>query len=261
LNDCTERVKCKKRLPAGLCCAVVFFVTLWASAGGTVTSWNDLKPVEKEELIGIASKGRYLEGRFEDSVTMDRWRGFPLKKYSYLSAKWGRLYVVLLDPTGEQAARWVVNAVVQIHSGYNHALAVSLAQYIRKESGFQFPVAGFVDEQKAGLYLFYDGIAVKTLKQLFPGKPMEFTVPGNAEITDAIQIYVCNLPASDIRGTGYQARPASISVEEFQKSLPIRGKTQWNPDVIRQAYQAAWRSEKNELISKFLETYPTGRFP
>jgi hypothetical protein len=261
LNGWTERINCKKRLPAGLCCAIVLFVAFRAYAEGTFTSWNDLKPVEKEELISIASKGRYLEGRFEDSVTIDRWRGFPLKKYSYLSAKWGRLYVVLLDPTGEQAARWVVSAVVRVHGGYNHALAVSLARYIRKESGFQFPVAGFVDEQTEGLYLFYDGIAVKTLKQLFPGKPMEFKVPDNAEITDAIQTYVCNLPESDIRATGYQARPASISVEEFQKSRPVRGKTQWNPDVIRQAYQAAWHSENNELIWKFLKTYPIGRFP
>jgi hypothetical protein len=115
-----------------VCVALCLFLA-WAHAEGNTTIWNDLTSQQQTDLVNLALKGRYMEEQFEGAVTMDRWDGFPLKRYSYSSSRWGRLQVILLDPTGEQAARWVVNAVVQVRGKYDHGLALALMRHIHGE--------------------------------------------------------------------------------------------------------------------------------
>jgi hypothetical protein len=228
------------------------------------TDWTDQTTAQQQaELVAECAKGRYLNRGEPKDIVLPNWTGFETKKYTYPASNGQLVSVVLLDASPERCADWVGNAVTDVLGKYDPALAKRLAEYIVSQSGFHFPVAGLVDEQHGHVFAFRDGIAVR-LKNLPTPVGWLYLKPGFT-IDGKLREYAISAPRSDITSAGAQARPSSIAVEEFRDGRkppdPEKPSIPWNPDDIRAAYQQAWRSNRNSLITNFFKVYSDGIFP
>jgi hypothetical protein len=202
------------------------------------TSWRDKATAAQiktlEEVCCPANDMKDEEaGR---AASVPGWEGISTLKYTYHWKKFPqeRLVVILLDPEAAKAADWVGNATLDVLGRYEPDIALKLAKHIRfQESGFHFPVRGFVNEGEYGLYLFKDGIAVKVDENVIPRKGLDsFEVRPGLIITDKMRASALDLPSTIILSTGRYARPASTSPEEFHnlRPHPANDGERWNPD-------------------------------
>lgn len=210
--------------------------------------------VRREERAFENARGaRYMEQNCADT-TFEGWSGFPVKRCTYAVRERGRLKtatVVLLDATPRQLAQWVVRACVEVKHTSGTACTGRLRRQIIEQSGAQFPVAGIVLEDMEGdgtqnLFVFRDGVT-SNVKGVSNGS----TAPITPEM---IRL---SLEAPVVR-TGRFARVASTTREQYRANggtvdvgTSTNRKLAWL-GVVRDLYQQAFRSDRNELLIAWL---------
>ncbi len=219
---------------------------------------------EREDIEKICATDRYMAENKGTPISYPNWEKFSrdTKLYTYkISEKTGKwaagkeVQVVLINPPADRAAHWVASAIKAKYEHYNHSCAMRLARYIHNESQFQFPIAGIVDEQEKGVFVFRDGIAVR-LKGLptIDGPEKKRALVHSTKFGKTDIDYAMNAPEADISNIGYKARPCSIRLEEFL--LPHictpDGETPWNRKMLRVAYQNAFYADNMPLITNCL---------
>jgi hypothetical protein len=211
------------------------------------------------EFADRLAKSRYMEKGDAAPVAIAGWEGFPTKRYTYeVADKDGtkkQADVVLLDPTADQIARWIVEALVEVRGGYEVEAGRKLFKHILGQSGGQFPVRGVVYEDilpEDGvneIFCFRDGVTV-----VIEGVPHRGTAP----MTDAQR--KASIEGNVTRVYTY-ARIQSTSPEMWiaaggaKDVIGDDGKpTQRWCDEIRMAYQAAWTSDRNALMVAWVKS-------
>lgn len=200
---------------------------------------------------------RYMESGQGREVTLPGWEGFPTRRYTYsVKDADGTIKsadVIMLNASAEQIARWIVSAVIEARGRYDPADGKMVFKHILEQSGGQFPVAGVVYEDIIPadgvyeIYCFRDGVTVK-----IDGVPHRGTKP----MTPAQTAASINGPVTRVFNYG---RIASTSPEMW---IAAGG----SPDVmnaaeptkawmmeIRAAYQAAWKSDQNALLTAWVK--------
>jgi hypothetical protein len=203
------------------------------------------------EAMVKAAGGHDLETKNLGLVAISGWEGFPTTLFEY--AKTDRDgtrkpgLAVMLNPDAHQAARWIVQAVIDATGGYDAKKAQALVNDIRYASGFQFLVRGVHWEAMDGspvhrAYPFRDGITVK-LRAFGDGYP-------DRVLTAEELRYAIDAPDADVLLTAKYARIISTTRQDY---LAAGGKASvdghaWR-QVVRELYQSAWGADRNELIS------------
>ena len=178
------------------------------------------------------------------AVKLQGWEGFPTRKCDYrIAGMEGKTSVVLLDADDARLHRWIASACLRAAPSAIETCATRLARHINLQSGGQFPVAGIVmeDMDRNGVpspYPFRDGVtvALDALPKVQEGDP-------TAAQTAAA------LTGPPRRAKSY-ARIASTARDQYLEVVPdarVEG-LDWLT-VVRQAYQKAWTSDENLLIS------------
>jgi hypothetical protein len=168
------------------------------------------------------------------------WAGFPSQLCRYPTA-FGAVPVILLDPDNARLARWLTQACTDAGASYPKHCAERLALRVKCQSGGQFPISGFVEEN-GQLFLFRDGVTV-AIKEF--GASTLSHAPSPAEETLALdtgavlKVYA----AARIQGTTRAEYAAFKKIE----AGPLGGLA-WQ-GAIREAYQLAWSSDRNDLMS------------
>lgn len=232
---------------------------------------NDVRRVTRQlqKLIDVR-KARYMEGKCE-AATYPGWQGFPLSKCTYTQQ--GKndsmpktATVIMLNAPPEKLARWVVSACIEVKGNSGEKCTNYLLNAINgASSAGQFPVAGLVLEDqlpvrqlpdgkiqsgdgKLEMYAFRDGVTVK-VEGVSNGD--EQTIPTAAEIQAAL--------TGVVKGTGRYGRIISTTREQYTANggtvdvgTSEDGKRQESfLTVVRDLYQKAWQSDRNELIIAF----------
>jgi hypothetical protein len=200
--------------------------------------------------------GRYMETRCDPEPVRDwpGWEGLDLKRCTYNIGN-GDATVLMLNPSREVLVKWVVAACVIGNPGATdqHLVACGdgLMNWIRGQSGSQFPAAGLVDEP--GAYSFRDGLAVK----IQVGTNKDWAKP----ITPQYQRAALD-PRYPVLTYGSKARIASTQRAQFAKyerdylhRTPSDTSGANYLTVIRRAYQDAWRRSREasspETVGKY----------
>ena len=195
-----------------------------------------------------AAEGHDLEEEKLGNVEVEGWEGFPTTLFRYAKTdadgtkKTG--LIVLLNPDARQAARWIVQAVIDTTGSYDPEKAKRLARETAGASGFQFPVRGvhWEDMGRKGVhtaYPFRDGVTVKL--RAF-GESYPSTVLDESQLKYTVE--------ADVTLTGKYARIQSTTREQYMAAggqLPVDGHL-WR-SVVRKLYQAAWGKDRNELMT------------
>lgn len=209
------------------------------------------------EFAERLKRSRYMEAGEGTPVTIAGWENFPTRRYTYtVKDKDGTAKsadVVLLDPSAEQIARWIVSALVEVRGSYDADAGRKIFQHILAQSGGQFPVRGIVYEDilpadgKNEIFCFRDGVTVA-----IEGVPQRGTEP----LTDVQR--KASLEGAATRVYRF-ARIQSTSPEMWiaaggpKDVLGPDGKpTPVWLDEVRRAYQAAWMSDRNPLLTAWL---------
>jgi hypothetical protein len=200
------------------------------------------QPVDAVPFVGaqllVVGWGQYMAHNCWPTAVLG-WELYPVQLCRYASS-YGPVPVALLNPDNGRLARWLVSGCQDAGAQYLKHCAERLALRIKCQSGNQFPVAGFVDE--GPLYTFRDGVTVtfseigiNRLNQL-PTPAQEASVLGQGTVSKVHKF-------ARIQGTtreeyaGFTGKP----VGQFAGLA-------WRT-TIRAAYQAAWASDRNTLLS------------
>jgi hypothetical protein len=201
-------------------------------------------------------KAPYLAQNCEPT-SYPNWEGLPLQKCHYVVAdKNGTsksATVILLIPTAERLARWVVYACVEVKTVADIKCTNPLAQRIISQSSGQFPVAGIVLEDllpkdnEDGIYEVYAfraGVTVSVLGL----RNQSTSPPTDEQINEAL--------VGPVKGSGIYARVQGTTREEYKAnggtvdvgdSRPGHRKLSWL-DVSRELFKSAWDKDRNELL-------------
>ena len=196
-----------------------------------------------KDTLAVTSFSREME---QDcvAVTVQGWEGFPTRKCDYrVAGMKGKTSVVLLDADDARLHRWIASACLRSAPSAIETCATRLAFHTNLQSGGQFPVAGIVmeDMDRNGVpspYPFRDGVtvALDALPKVREGDPTAAQTA--AALTD---------PPSRAKSF---ARIASTTRDQYLAVVPdarVKG-LDWLT-AVRQAYQKAWTSDENLLIS------------
>jgi hypothetical protein len=198
-------------------------------------------------------QSRYMEAGEGRDVVVRGWEGFPTRRYTYsvkdMDGTTKSAGVILLDPEPRQIARWIVSAVVEVTGGYDAARGRDIFRHIIAQSGGQFPVAGVVYEDilpadgKNEIYCFRDGVTVAVEnvphRGTAPLTPQQVTASIGGKVT---RVYTY----ARIASTSPQMWIAAGGAKDV---LGADGKpTEKWLAAVRDAYQAAWTSDRNTLL-------------
>ena len=203
-----------------------------------------------EQLAPRLTRARYMESD-PQPVIVPGWEGFPTVKYTYSvhdhsTGATKTASVIMLNPDARQLARWIVTACMEAKGSADEASTRKLADHIISQSGAQFPVRGVVYEDILPangineVYCFMDGVTVKINGVDHRGEKQ----PSPEQMQKAL-----NTVVADVTWVGKYARLQSTTREEYQKAggkEDVEG-TAWL-NVNRKLYQAAWKSDRNELM-------------
>ena len=186
------------------------------------------------------------------------WEGYPVKLYEYYTgkdikkgvAKRGLVY--LLNPSAEQLATWIATTCWEVKQSTDTTYLYKLAEFIKRQSGAQFPVQGVVYEDMYTKnfyepYIFKDGVTVYVADST--------KMPTDKHCTDEQLEFYLHMTNADLKpNTGRYARICSTNRTQYYIN---GGKTDVGDDehrnqswlnVVRQLYQLAWLSDRNELM-------------
>ncbi|WEJ74816.1 hypothetical protein [Pseudomonas sp. PSE14] len=187
-----------------------------------------------------------------DAAVIDfpRWEGFPVQRCDYYDTG-VRVKTYMLNPSIYQLSRWTVTACKDAGASNMRACVNAVAETIIMASTGVFPVSGFIPEpaKSAGGHgnqmlclLFRDGVTVHSAQFVEAPAAINGTCPSvdhGSLVTRAMQFARV---ASTTRDE-YRAHGGAIFV-----GTDGDGSAHWL-DVVRELYQRAWTSERNELIS------------
>jgi len=237
---------------------LAFFLGL-CLAGAPATVPSTLHARYEADVAALSAKfaerlkrSRYMEGDGGHEVRIAGWETFPTKRYTYkITDKDGTVKsaaVVMLNPSADQIARWIVFALVEVKGQYIATEGDKIFQHILSQSGGQFPVAGMVYEDilphdgKYELYCFRDGVTVRidgipqTSTDPLTGEQIETTINGKVARVYTYARIQSTSPAQWIAAGG-----AADVMENGKPTI------QWL-EAVRSAYQQAWGSARNELL-------------
>ena len=199
----------------------------------------------KARLVSLGSATDHC-----DPPVMDfpRWKGFPVQLCGYTDSASVRTYMLNASP--EQRARWIVNACIDIKAASTKSCADTLFKWIKDaSSGGVFPVAGFIPEPASSgggqgshpvCCLFRDGVTIAV-----KGVNSPPAIDNKCDFGDDIN----DRPVKEVKA---KARIASILREDYVAHSGKPASTvdglKWI-DVIRDLYQQAWTSVRNELVT------------
>lgn len=205
---------------------------------------------------------RYMESGPPRDVTVPGWEGLPTKRYTYsVKDKDGTTKsadVILLDPSADQIARWIVQAIVEVTGAYDPDAGRRAFKNVIAQSGGQFPVAGVVYEDiipADGLhevYCFRDGVTVEV-----EGVKHRTTTPLTPREIDASI-------SGPVKRVFTYARIQSTSPKmwiDAGGSPTVLGPdnkptNQWRT-VIRDEFKKAWTSPRNALMVAWIKSQNT----
>ena len=195
-----------------------------------------------------------------ENTEIPGWEGYPVQLWEYHTGEDIYLHapkrglVYMLNPSPEQLAKWVVNAVFDATGELDPARIEQTCSFIQWQSGAQFPVSGVVyeDMYTAGFYepyVFKDGVTVYVADSTW--------LSVEKHPTDAMLEYYLTLTDDQIRpDTGRYARICSTTREMYYaaggkadvgRSNDGQRSRAWLAEVGR-LYREAWNSDKNFLI-------------
>ena len=210
-----------------------------------------------EKVLAAAYMAENLLGERDD---LPGWEGYPVQLWEYHTGEDIYLHapkrglVYMLNPSPEQLARWVVNAVFDATGGLDPAKIEQTCSFIQWQSGAQFPVSGVVyeDMYTKGFYepyVFKDGVTVYVADSTW--------LTRDKHPTDEMLDYYLTLTNDQLRpNTGRYARISSTTREmyyaaggtaEVGHSNDGQRSQAWLAEVGR-LYREAWTSDKNFLI-------------
>lgn len=208
-----------------------------------------------EKLLESAYMAQTLLG---ETDTIPGWEGFPVQLYEYRTGKdiykgapkVGKVY--LLNPSPEKLAMWIATTCLEVKGSPDARYTDKLLNWIRGQSGAQFPVKGVVyeDMYTPGYYepyIFKDGVTVYVADST--------QMPADKTCTPEQLEYYLNLDNSQLKPqTGRYGRICSTTREQYRANGGTEDvgdgehrKQAWL-DVVRRLYQQAWRSDRNELM-------------
>jgi hypothetical protein len=186
-------------------------------------------------------------------TTYPGWEGFPLSRCRYsvvdTDGTTKTADVIMLKPSPEQVARWVVNAVTDTTATLRPELCDKLFSHIIGQSGGQYPVAGVVYEDiipadgKFEIYCFRNGVTAA-----IDGVPHRGTEPLTPAQVEA-SLY------GRVTSVYRYARIQSTSPEEYTANGGRRavGTNQLRTpewlEASRECYQASWHSDGSEMMT------------
>jgi hypothetical protein len=210
------------------------------------------------EVTAVAAKvkarydkgSKYMEGRDLGLVEIPDWKGFPTHKWEYAQTDRDGTRrpatVIMLNPSPDQFARWIVRASYDLKQKYDTAFCDALLKHVFVCSGGQFVVRGICLEDMDGdgihtAYPFRDGVTVKV--RGIPGYP-------NRPLTEAESNAALNAPVSGITQFAKRARLQSTQPAEWAKfsgTAAVEGAA-WLT-LVREQYQKAWGSDSNPMLT------------
>lgn len=240
------------------------FLLVGLSALGQTTTTVESEVARLAEKFGSRMvNARYMERGDCTETTWPGWEGYPTKLCSYeVTDRDGTrkpAKVVLLNPSPEQVARWVVTAVRETTGTISPEDNDRLYHHVICQSGGQFPVAGIVYEDMTGsgvhkIYCFRNGVTVH----------IEGVPPAGGEVPTPEQLdlaltgtITCVRRYARIQSTSpgeYSAYGGTVDVGT--DTTPTLA---W-PEVIRKSYQDAWTSDSYELMTA-LAKHKLGELP
>jgi hypothetical protein len=194
----------------------------------------------------------HLEKRncFPPDTNFPRWSGFPVQNCPYEDVGIS-VHTYMLNPTADQLARWTVTACHDAGAASPGNCITYMEKLIMDASSGVFPVAGYIPEPAASggghgsaaqCYLFRDGVTIAT--DTWDSRAPTGKTCGPSDENDK--------PA---RRAKKYARVASTTRQEYRQTggteqfgTDQNGDVRWL-DVVRQLYQQAWTSDRNQLIS------------
>jgi len=181
------------------------------------------------------------------------WEGLPLQKCRYTVQDEGGVQksatVILLIPSVEQIARWVVYACMEVKGNADRQCTDTVSRRIVSQSGGQFPVAGVVLEDILPtdnpdgiyeVYVFRDGVTVRV-----DGIKNGSTIQPTEEQLDAALF-------GEVKSSGIYARVQGTTREEYKvyggtvdvgESRLGHRKLAWL-QVVRELFKSAWNSNR-----------------
>jgi len=219
--------------------------------------------VDKWEEKLLSSRYMKKNGTCTPVQDYSGWEGFPLEQCSY--TKNGiKASVIMLNPSAEQIARWVVDACYEAGHPEPEYMDKLYAHIICQSNG-QFPVAGIVLEDmdgngKPNNYCFRNGMTVN-IEGLFTdstvtsaGKKKRDQFPERQTTEDEIQ----KCYQGKVEKVWKFARIQSTSREDYMKAdgtLNVKGKA-WM-EVVQKLYKQAWGKNRNELMIAWAKQHLT----
>jgi hypothetical protein len=202
-----------------------------------------------------------MESGLPRDVTIPGWEGFPTKQYTYSikdnDSTMKTADVVLLDPTADQIAQWIVSALLEVRGKYDPEEGRKIFKHVISQSGGQFPVAGVVYEDILPadgvneIYCFRDGVTVEIdgvkHRGAAPMTPDQIQSSLTGKITRVFQYarIQSTSPKMWIDSTGEKS-----VLDDNGKPTP-----QWC-QIIRREYQKAWTSDRNALMVAWVKANP-----
>ncbi len=211
---------------------------------------NDLKRVKSYFESNLGSK--YMETACSPT-SYSGWDNLPLVRCTY-TVKGSRdaasktAEIIMLNPSPEQLARWVVYTCLEIVGNAENQCTSKLSQHIIYQSGAQFPIAGIVFEDiipedgRYEIYAFRNGVTVKIDGVNHRGTKQ----PSAEEIEESIDGKVTHIfQYVRLQGTTPEQYKANGGQEDVGDSS--KPKMKWL-EVIRDLYKSAWGQDRNELM-------------
>jgi hypothetical protein len=236
----------------------VFFLLLMGCTAG-VTQEHELP---NEAVYRVRTyferelRSPYL-GQSCEGTTYPKWEGLPLQKCRYsVTDKDGSTKsatVILLIPSAERLARWVVHACMEVKGSADARCIRKLSKRIIGQSGGQFPVAGIVLEDQLPkdtrdgvyeAYAFRDGVTV-CVHGLRNGSTLQ---PTDEQINEALVGPVkCSGIYARVQGTTREEYKANGGTVDVGDSIRGHRKLSWL-EVSRELLKSAWNKDRNELL-------------
>lgn len=216
-------------------------------------------PLLVERCRNVLASAYMAQKLISERTDLPGWEGYPVKLYEYYTGKDikkgvpKRGLVYLLNPSPEQLATWIATTCWEVKQSTDTTYLYKLANFIKRQSGGQFPVQGVVyeDMYTRGYYepyLFKDGVTVYAADST--------RMPADKHCTDEQLEFYLRMTNADLKpNTGRYARICSTNRTQYYNN---GGKTDVGDnderrsrawlDVVRQLYQLAWLSDRNELM-------------
>lgn len=219
---------------------------------------RDSLPSLVAKTKGLLDKAYMAQKLLTTTDTLPGWEGYPVKLYQYETGN--DLYtgkpkvakVYLLNPSPEKLAMWIITASWEVKHSVDYKYTDKIFQWIKNQSGAQFPVKGIVYEDQYTKdfqepYLFKDGVTVYL--QDSNNWPQDKTCTPHQ-----IELYL-QISNNDLRPqSGRYGRIASTTREDYKNCGGTEDvgdandrKLKWL-EVVRELYKEAWKSDRNELI-------------